>query len=182
MEQRSKNKAFPPFGDIKPPGRYEADPRSAEVCSHLGCNYQNNHNSIRKKCGQYTLRDLNNATNNKCYHSFRVERKCLRVFGSSFEEGEEVLEFKFTIVFLWFLSWGERKGKKYFNTGLLNPTSLMGNLRLQTAASLTGPVLHHIKPYIAKTSYLELYRHFNDRIGLSSWCYRNNGGILFFFL
>lgn len=165
-----------------------ANPRRAEVCSHLDCNYQNNHNSIRKKCGQYTLRDLNNTANNECYHNFRVERRCVGVVGNFFEEGEEVFEFKSTIVFLWFLSWGERKRKKYFNTVLLNSTSLMGNLRLQTVATLMGPVLHHFKPYIAKTSYPELYGHFNNRIGLSScyyrnmssWYYRNNRVILVF--
>lgn len=57
------------------------------------------------------------------------------------------------------------EGKKYFNTGLLNLTSLMANLRLQTAAHLMGPMLHCIKYYIAKTSFLDLWGHFNDRIG-----------------
>lgn len=72
---------------------------------------KHNHNSIRKKCEQYILRDWGN--NSKCYHNFRVGRRCLRAFGSSFEEGEEVLEWKFTLYCfsLTFLSRGERREK-----------------------------------------------------------------------
>ena len=47
----------------------------------------------------------------------------------------------------------ERKeGKEYFNTGLLNSTSLMGNLRLQTAANLMGPMLR-IKHTLQKQAF-----------------------------
>ena len=155
MEQGSKNEAFPPFHDIKPPQRYDGKPQEYKGMQLLGCNYQHNHNSIRKKCGQYTLRDLNN--NNKCYHNLRVGRRCLRAFGCSFEEGEEVLEWKFTLnCFSLIFVKGRKEGKNHFNTGLLNSTSPRGNLRPRTAASLRGPVLHHIKHNVAKTSYLEL--------------------------
>ena len=102
-----------------------------------------------KKCGWYTLTDLTN--NNKYYHNFRVGRRCLRAFGSCFEEGEEVFEWKFTLYcFSLIFVKGRKEGKYRFNTGLLNSTSPRGNLRLGIAANLRGPVLHHINHRIAK--------------------------------
>lgn len=103
----------------------------------MGYNDQNNHNSTRKICGQYTLRDLSN--NNKRYHNVRVRGKCLRVFGSSFEDEGEVLELKvayycFSLIFVK----GRKEGKEYFNIGLFNSISPMGNLRPQSIARFNG--------------------------------------------
>lgn len=76
--------------------------------------------------------------------TYGIGRKWVRVLGSSSDEEEVVLGLKLTLYcFSFIFVKGRKEGKKtHFQTGLLSSSSPRGNLRLQTAASLMGPVRH----------------------------------------
>lgn len=86
MKQGSKIEEFLSFGDIKPlqTPRVQRDATTWVITTNAIITPSG------KKCGRYILKDLTN--DNKHYHNFRVGRRCLRAFGSCFEEQEEVFK------------------------------------------------------------------------------------------